>query len=185
MSPNEVPTRLNPCTGELEYEQDVFASNNYEATGPPTVNDDIDEGYQVGSRWIIPSTGEEYVCTDNTDGAAVWLLTTGGFMPMRALHIGTQASVPQDTVTTVTTLPANGISFITQVLCTGEDNALWELYLDSSLIASQRTTNRTVTFQFVNPLKVLAAEVLDVKVTHHGSGTTASFDATIFGYQTA
>ena len=43
----------------------------------PTVNDDVSLGYIVGSTWIIVGS-DEYVCLDNTNGAAVWRNTTSG-----------------------------------------------------------------------------------------------------------
>ncbi|MBF0128179.1 MAG: hypothetical protein HQM02_13340, partial [Magnetococcales bacterium] len=43
-----------------------------DATVVPTVNDDLSLGYGVGSVWIIPAANAVYVCTDATDGAAVW-----------------------------------------------------------------------------------------------------------------
>lgn len=42
----------------------------------PTVNDDSGDGYVIGSRWINTSTDEEFVATDVTVGAAVWMSTT-------------------------------------------------------------------------------------------------------------
>ncbi|MBA7682262.1 hypothetical protein ES703_90611 [subsurface metagenome] len=47
-----------------------------DGTQAPTVNNDVDEGYTVGSRWIDITNDKEYVCLDNTDGAAVWIETT-------------------------------------------------------------------------------------------------------------
>ena len=47
-----------------------------DATQAPTVNNDVDEGYTVGSRWFDITNDKEYVCLDNTDGAAVWIETT-------------------------------------------------------------------------------------------------------------
>lgn len=47
-----------------------------DATGAPTVNNDVSEGYIVGSRWCDVTNDKEYVCLDNTDGAAVWTETT-------------------------------------------------------------------------------------------------------------
>jgi hypothetical protein len=44
--------------------------------GPPGVNDDETAGYHYLSRWIDTATGQEWVCVDPTDGAAVWVLTT-------------------------------------------------------------------------------------------------------------
>jgi hypothetical protein len=42
----------------------------------PTVNDDTDDGYGVGRRWLNTTTDAEFVLLDSTAGAAVWLLTT-------------------------------------------------------------------------------------------------------------
>jgi len=47
------------------------------ATAAPAVTNDTDEGYAVGSRWVDVTNDKEYVCLDNTDGAAVWTETTG------------------------------------------------------------------------------------------------------------
>jgi len=49
-----------------------FVFNNFTATSNPTVNDDVDAGYSVGSEWINTSTGELYRCVDASSGAAVW-----------------------------------------------------------------------------------------------------------------
>lgn len=45
--------------------------HNFEADSAPGVNDDEDEGYRAGSRWI--TTGAlVYECVDPTAGAAEW-----------------------------------------------------------------------------------------------------------------
>jgi hypothetical protein len=49
---------------------------NLTAVVAPTVNDDVDLGYAIGSRWVDTVTDKEYVCLDATDGAAVWKETT-------------------------------------------------------------------------------------------------------------
>jgi hypothetical protein len=49
-----------------------FRKNNFVATAPPTVNDDIDLNYEVGSWWFDITNDRAYVCLDSTDGAAVW-----------------------------------------------------------------------------------------------------------------
>lgn len=48
------------------------------ASTDPGVDDDASEGYEAGSRWLNTSTGEEFVCFDSTNGAAVWGSTTKG-----------------------------------------------------------------------------------------------------------
>ena len=49
---------------------------NLSATSAPTANDDSDDGYAIGSRWIDTTSDKEYVCVDATAGAAVWIETT-------------------------------------------------------------------------------------------------------------
>jgi hypothetical protein len=50
-------------------------SHNFTTT--PTVNDDDTKGFVVDSRWILDN-GDVYVCTDDTTGAAVWVLQSSG-----------------------------------------------------------------------------------------------------------
>jgi hypothetical protein len=56
------------------------------ATADPSVNDDRNDGYIIGSRWVNTTSKEEFVCVDNTNIAAVWKNTTsgsgGGFIPV-------------------------------------------------------------------------------------------------------
>jgi len=67
-----------------------------------------------------------------------------------------------------------------------EENAKWDIYIDSVRKVTKRTTNRTVEFVFPTPLKILATEVVDVKCTHHDpNSSTAICEATIFGYAVA
>lgn len=50
--------------------------SNYTATTDPTTGDDDGDGYEVGSRWVNTTSGEEFVCVDASTGAAVWTSTT-------------------------------------------------------------------------------------------------------------
>ena len=92
-----------------------------------------------------------------------------------------QLSVSDNTLTTIATVPANGIRYITQVICSGEDSAKWDIFIDSVRRMTKRTTDRTVDFNFSTPLKLAASSVLDVKVTHNG-GQAAVCEATVMGY---
>lgn len=49
--------------------------NKTNATTDPTVNNDISEGYSIGSRWFNLTSKREFVCLDNTDAAAIWKRT--------------------------------------------------------------------------------------------------------------
>lgn len=60
------------------------ALNNVTTTDPG-VGDDSGDGYSVGSRWInTTGDGKEFVCTDASVGAAVWLQTAPGVSPIDA-----------------------------------------------------------------------------------------------------
>jgi hypothetical protein len=48
------------------------------STIAPTINEDINDGYEVGLRWINTTDGYEYVLIDNSPGAADWKNTTIG-----------------------------------------------------------------------------------------------------------
>ena len=46
--------------------------SNRSATTDPGVDDDSSDGYVVGSYWVNTSNNNVFVCTDASDGAAVW-----------------------------------------------------------------------------------------------------------------
>jgi len=46
--------------------------NNFSATSTPTVNDDVDGGYLVGSHWYDTTNDKIYTCIDNSSGSAIW-----------------------------------------------------------------------------------------------------------------
>lgn len=52
---------------------DQVPYSTFDNTAAPTVDDDVDRGFYVGSRWLDTTNDKAYVCADNTDGAAVWL----------------------------------------------------------------------------------------------------------------
>jgi len=102
--------------------------------------------------------------------------------PARPLYSGVKTGVSSGTTVTVVTIPANGVTDVVHISCTGEESARWELYLDSVLIDMKRTTNRNVTFEFGTALEILEGEVFDVKVFYNGPESSADFNATIYGY---
>jgi hypothetical protein len=56
---------------------EIQALDNLEATTDPTANDDIDDGYASGeSRWFNNTSGDEFLCVDNSAGQAVWKCLT-------------------------------------------------------------------------------------------------------------
>ncbi len=73
VSENALYTVLDSHDGTPDADQSI---NNLSGTTAPTVNDDIDAGYSVGSTWINQTTDREYTCVDSTAAAAVWKQTT-------------------------------------------------------------------------------------------------------------
>lgn len=47
-----------------------------EKTTAPTINDDAGDNFLIGNHWLNTTTGEAYVLTDATIGAAQWVKTT-------------------------------------------------------------------------------------------------------------
>jgi len=67
----------NPAGGLLAAHDNTPAESiSGEATQDPGATQDADEGFEVGSRVINTTTGNEFVCVDATPGAAVWKETT-------------------------------------------------------------------------------------------------------------
>ncbi len=98
------------------------------------------------------------------------------------LATGEVTGVSKDTQTTIVTVPANGVKYVTKIICTGEENARWDVYINGARKITKRTIDRTVDFDFPVPLKVQAATVIDVKATHHGPDASADFQACVLGY---
>lgn len=62
----------------LARHPDLLAErHNYTATTDPTVNDDENDYYGVGSVWVNRLTNTVFICCDPTNGAAVWEIITG------------------------------------------------------------------------------------------------------------
>lgn len=55
----------------------VLPKNNFSATTDPTANDDSGDGYSPGSQWLNTSTGDRFLCSNASVGAAVWQDVTG------------------------------------------------------------------------------------------------------------
>jgi hypothetical protein len=71
----------NPLLPSQSHTHIVSNLRNFRLNGvsPPTPDDDETLGYEVGSEWIIPHpVNEVYICTDATDGFAVWMLVQRG-----------------------------------------------------------------------------------------------------------
>jgi hypothetical protein len=43
------------------------------ATGTPSANDDVGDGYAVGAIWVETDVDIAYICVDNSSAAAIWV----------------------------------------------------------------------------------------------------------------
>ena len=78
-APTECPvdgghTLITAATAIVSHKPFGHSANGY----APTVNDDETKGYRSGWQWNNDAGDVSYVCTDASEGAAVWEPTTGG-----------------------------------------------------------------------------------------------------------
>lgn len=69
----DIPEELRAFLDDLDRK---IPLSKLDATAAPAITDDGDAGYSIGSRWYDLTADDEYVCLDNTQGTAVWKLTT-------------------------------------------------------------------------------------------------------------
>jgi len=71
--PSSVKEKLKRIRTDLLQHEIIPSStkHNHDGERPPSFDDDRNEGYSVGSRWI-DHHGIEYLCTEDADGEAVW-----------------------------------------------------------------------------------------------------------------
>lgn len=111
------------------------------------------------------------------------VVTDSGGEPITSITAGAQTGISDNTLTTVATLTANGTDRLVQVTCSGTGYAKFQVFLNSTLIDTKRSgPDRNVMFQYDHPLKLTAADVVDVKVTHYNVGVSEDFEAYIFGF---
>lgn len=93
--------RLQNRVTQLESDESIL--DNYAGSAAPTVNDDLDLGYSVGSLWYDLTNGNVYTCFDATDGAAVWKRIN--------VDVGDGARVYHDSSQTLVTGTITSLSF--------------------------------------------------------------------------
>lgn len=72
----DVSTAGAGTSSALVYSSGWITIKNNVTAGAPGVGDDDGDGYSIGSRWYDVTGDNEYVCLDNSTGAAVWKQTT-------------------------------------------------------------------------------------------------------------
>ena len=99
------------------------------------------------------------------------------------LATDSEVNVPDNSLTTIVTYTAPSAKKISKISMSGTDYAKFQLFLNTVLIDTKRSgPERSVDFNFDNPLALASSDVLDVKVTHYATGVLADFESTIYGY---
>ncbi len=94
---------LHYRTGSGQFENTKLAFHNFSATVAPTVNEDANDGYSVGSLWLDVTNDRAYICKDATVAAAIWRqFASAGYSEIADASPSAVASV------TVTSIPGTG-----------------------------------------------------------------------------
>jgi hypothetical protein len=88
--------------------------DNAAALAPPTVNNDLTQGYSMGSLWFDTTNGVVWVAQSVAAGAAVWRPNTSGVL---ASLIGANMNVTTDQPL-VSHIPAGKAFYISRILMT-------------------------------------------------------------------
>lgn len=65
-------------SGTPNWCQVNFTKDKLDSLNDPTANDDVNDGYSVGSVWMNVSADTSYICVDSTATLAVWAQISGG-----------------------------------------------------------------------------------------------------------
>lgn len=107
---------------------------------------------------------------------------TSIFGGVSALASGNITSVPASVLSTIVTYTAPAARKITRIGVSGTDYGKFQLFINTVLIETRRTSpERSSDFTFVSPLVLASGDILDVKVTQYATGVLADFESTIYG----
>lgn len=91
-------------------------------------------------------------------------------------------NVPDNVLTTIVTYAAPADKSLSSVTVSGTTYAKFQLFLNTILVETRRGgPERTLVFQFNNPLTLNSGDILDVKVIHFDATATAEFESTVYG----
>lgn len=92
----------------------IIREVSHNLTYTPTVTDDVTKGFVQNTRWILDN-GDLYVCTDPTEGAAVWEFITGAVPTLQEVTTeGNETNQPIKVIddgNSLTELRYNGLYF--------------------------------------------------------------------------
>lgn len=148
---------------------------DFGATTAPTINDDADAGFSVGSLWVNVSTDTMYVCVDATNNAAVWVVGgvgAGAFAPpvtigttnqegnagtlVRSNHVHAHGDQPGGSLHALATPDPGGVAGFMSPADKEKLDALVETNGDSQFTSAALSTTAN-TFQDAFPAQNLTA----------------------------
>ena len=85
---------------------------SFTETDAPDANDDITDGWKVGSWWVDVTNDKAYICLDITDGAAVWTEVTAAaaVLTVGQTDVSTEETTTSSTYGDLTTTQAVTLS---------------------------------------------------------------------------
>lgn len=104
-------------------------------------------------------------------------------LEVHALAGGAVTGIADNVLTTIVTFTAaSPKTLVSSVTVSGTVYAKFQLFFNTVLIETRRGgPDRTMVFSFDHPLKMVATDILDVKVEHYNTGVSADFDSTVYG----
>lgn len=104
------------------------------------------------------------------------------FNSINNIETGSISNISSSAESTIVTLTDSSNNHkVSKITCSGEDYAVYRLYIDTELIETKRSgPNRSLEFKFDYPLLLEINQILDVKVEHFITGENLSFESTIY-----
>jgi hypothetical protein len=150
----------------------------YVSASDPTVDEDTSTGYNVNDLWTNTSTDTSFICSDNTNGAAVWTEIGGaggtGDMVLADIQTVTGAKtfnygklILAKSTTGVTTLRAGGAATDTTLnlpVGVSDPDTL------VSLTATQTLTNKTITAPTITSANITTTSIKPASDALHSLG---------------
>lgn len=98
------------------------------------------------------------------------------------LATSSAANVPDSTLTTIVTYTAVAATKITRIAVSGTMYGKFQLFKNTVLFETRRTSpERSTDFAFNSPLSLALGDILDVKVTQFQIGLLGDFESTVYG----
>lgn len=107
-------------------------------------------------------------------------------VPVASLIFAESTSVSDNTLTTIASITPVAATSISNIMCSGEDTAKFQVFIDTVVKITKRGSGSdlNVDFTFAVPFQLDAGATMEVKVIHFNTGETLDYEAAILGYTT-